>query len=110
MEEAKNKLREYADLKEVIKKFEKKIKAMQPELFKILEQINPGEEDHKVSTDFGSFSAVPKRKYTYSVDTQVLIDKVSAEKEREEQDGTASYEVNPYLKFDAPKVDHKDEE
>lgn len=101
--ESKAKLESYATIKVEIKRLEKQAEELQPELLDILEQLNPTEEDHKVKTEFGSFSAVPKRKYSYSVDTQVLVDKVKDEKKREEQDGTATYEINPYLKFDAPK-------
>lgn len=110
MEEDKQKLREYAALKSQIKQFEKEADKMKPEVLAIIERLNPQEEDHKVSTDFGYFSSVPKRKYTYTIETQVLADKVKAEKKREEQDGTATYEIEPYLKFDAPKGDRANDE
>lgn len=94
----KEKLQEYADLKSVIKQAENKIKELKPEIDKILVELNP-EDDNKVETDFGTFSRVPKRKYKYSTEVEVLSDKVKEMKETEEQTGTAEYTIEPYILF-----------
>jgi hypothetical protein len=90
----------YAEIKRLIGEYEEQLKELKPQVQEVILKINP-DDDSKVETDFGTFSLVQKRKYTYSTETQVLEDKLKEVKETEEQTGKATYSINPYLLFKA---------
>lgn len=104
MEEQKEILKKYAEIKDVVKRCEAQIEEMKPQIVDIISKLNPGEDEHPVEVEgIGKFSCVQKRKYSYSTETRVLEDKVKEVKKTEEQNGVATYIINPYLKFDPVK-------
>lgn len=97
MEDIKTKLQEYANLKLQIANLEQKVEDMKPEIVAAVEQLNP--EDHVVETDYGVFSMVAKRKYTYPEEIVAAEASVKELKKEAEAKGTATYVENPYLLF-----------
>ena len=102
MQDKKNILEKYANLKALEKQTAEELKFMKPEVEAIILDINPN-DDSKVETEFGVFSMVPKRTYRYSEDVTTLQDKLDEMKETEEQTGKAEYVIKPYLKFSEVK-------
>jgi len=91
-------LRQYAEVCTAIKKLEEKKDELKGLASKAIENINP-DDDNKVTTDFGTFSNVTKRKYQYSSFVENLKSEFDLAKEKEEQDGTAEYTESKYVKF-----------
>ncbi len=97
IEHAKTQLRAYADLKAQISVLENQLEILKPEVETIVVELAP--EDKVVETEFGTFTMVPKRKYTYSEAVQLAEKALKDTKKNEEATGVATYEVNPYVLF-----------
>jgi len=103
MEQQKETLRRYASLKEQIKQLENQVEMLKPEVELIVVELNP--TDKTVETDFGSFTMVPKRKYTYSDGVQLAEKSLKETKKNEEATGVATYTEAPYLLFKSSIVE-----
>ncbi len=97
LEETKQTLQKYAELKSLIKQYGTEVENLAPLVKEAILALNPN-DDNKVDTQFGTFSMVQKRKYRYSTDVEVLTDKLKEMKKTEEQT-SAEYSVEPYLLF-----------
>jgi len=95
--EIKDKMQKYANLKAQIKLLETEVDEMKSIILEAVQELAP--VDGVVETDFGTFTSVPKRKYTYSEDTVSLEKKVKELKADEEATGVATYVINPYLLY-----------
>jgi archaellum component FlaC len=103
IEEQKAALKQYASLKEQIKQLENQVEMLKPEVELIVVELNP--TDKTIETDFGSFTMVPKRKYTYSEGLQLLEKTVKDTKKEEEATGVATYTETPYLLYKSSIVE-----
>ena len=103
IEEQKATLKQYASLKEQIKQLENQVEMLKPEVELIVVELNP--TDKTVETDFGSFTMVPKRKYTYSEGVQLAEKSLKETKKNEEATGVATYTDVPYLLFKSSIVE-----
>lgn len=90
-------LRKYAETKLLISGLEDKLEELKPQVIAIVDRLNP--EDHEVATDFGKFSNVQKRKYTYTEVVEAKTEELKLLKKEEEAKGIAPYVIEPYLKF-----------
>ena len=98
MNEDKIKLEQYASLKRDIADLEEQLEMLKPVIVSIVEVANP--LDKTIEADgIGTFTMVPKRKYTYSEATKTLEVNYKQAKEEEEAKGIATYIEQPYLKF-----------
>lgn len=102
IEEKKEILRNYASLKERISKLEDEIDLLKPQIEVIIVELNP--TDNIVEAEWGMFSLVPKRKYTYTEATKEAEKALKARKADEEATGEATYTVNPYVLFKAANI------
>jgi len=93
----KEKFIEYANLKSQIKVLENKIDELKPFIVELVLKMNP--QDKTVETELGTFTMVPKRKYTYSVIVDQKESELKEAKKVEEATGIAKYEESEYLKF-----------
>lgn len=93
----KETLQKYANLKAQIKLLTAEMDGLKETVSGIVTELNP--TDGIVETEFGTFTMVPKRKYTYSEETVSLEEKVKELKADEEATGVATYVVNPYLLY-----------
>lgn len=92
-------LKEYAELKGVIKNLEDQQKALQ---VKILEEFEKNRVE-KADTTYGKFFIAKKNNYTYSDNVLFLKDKVKLAQIEEEEKGIAKLKVTPYLLFKPKK-------
>lgn len=90
-------LRKYATIKQEIKRLETEEDEMKPLISDLVLELNP--DDRTVATDFGVFTIVPKRKYSYSDDIIQAEEDVKTLKKEAEAKGTAAFVEQPYLKF-----------
>lgn len=103
VEEKKVILKQYASLKEQIKSLEDQLDILKPTVELIVIELNP--VDKTVETDFGSFTMIPKRKYTYSDGVQLAEKSLKETKKNEEATGVATYTEAPYLLFKSSIVE-----
>lgn len=102
IEQKKATLKQYASLKAQIAQLEDQVDMLKPEVEVIIVEINP--TDNIVEAEWGTFSLVPKRKYTYTEDTQNAEKLLKERKKEEEATGAATYEVQPYVLFKASTI------
>lgn len=91
----KQNFEKYAQLKEQEKEIAEEIKELKPLL---VEDMLEAKAD-KVESDYGTFSIVKRKHWTYSSDTQALDLKLKEIKKTEEADGTATYTEKENLMF-----------
>lgn len=103
MENKQEILKRYAEIKAEISALETLIDEMKPDIVQIVEAANP--EDHEVVTDFGTFTVVQKRKYTYTPDVIKKEEEVKQLKKEQEAKGEAEYTILPYLMFKAGTIE-----
>lgn len=89
----KQKLAQYAALKTQIKTLEKELDLLKEPVMEML-----GDND-EIQTDFGTFTKVNKRKYSYPSEIAIMEDIVKEKKKEAEATGTATYTENPYILF-----------
>lgn len=93
----KQQLEKYAEIKAIIAKYEAELEELKPAIIQVVEEMNPA--DKTVETDFGTFSMVSKRKYTYPAEIEAAETALKQSKKEAEAKGTAPYVENPYLLF-----------
>ena len=85
----------YAKIKHQIKELTAEAKELEQE---ILPDMIEGGID-KVKTEFGGFTIVNRKTWTYSEKVAELSEEVKAQKKKEEEDGTAKAEEKKSLLF-----------
>jgi hypothetical protein len=95
-EEQKQLLKEYAVLKREEKAVAKQIKDRKDAVLNVLLENKVDEVELE---EGGKFIVYPRRTYTYSDSVRTKDKELTAAKEAEEQDGTATYEENPFFQF-----------
>lgn len=98
MTDARKLLGDYAELQGKIADLEAQRDALKPSVLDVVRELDP--KDGKVTlTGVGTFEACRRRKYRYSAATEDLAARAKDAREREEQDGTASYSETRYVQF-----------
>lgn len=102
-DEPRKLLMDYAAVKQQIKALEAKAEEMQEDVIRVVETTNPVDKVVDIE-NIGTFTMVPKRKYTYPADVTDLEEKVKQLKKESEAKGTALVTEQPYLKFTAALI------
>lgn len=101
MEDQKENLKLYAELKIQ----EKEIKARLEELNPLVKDFISAQGVDKLPTNLGTFSLVPKAVWKFSPAVKRLEDEVDKLKEKEKADGTATSDARYDLIFKAAKAE-----
>jgi hypothetical protein len=88
-------LKEYAKVQAKIKELEGKRDTIKVDIITELESTNTAE----LPTDYGTFSMIPKKTWTYSAKVAELAEKLKLTQTKEQQKGIATCEIANYLKF-----------
>lgn len=89
------KLRKYAETKELIKGLNEKLDELKPEIEEYMRQ----EDAEKIDTSFGLFVLKARRTYEYPQELQEREAKLKEDKLKAEQVGTANYQEKNYLQY-----------
>lgn len=92
---------QYAALKSQIKTLEAELEPMKEQLLAVFVAKNADE----IQTEFGTFTYVPKRSYTYTTEIINLEETLKEKKKQAEAVGTATYVIKPYVLFKETKLD-----
>ena len=90
---------EYAELKMQEKEIKKQVDAKK----KLVEQLMEEEGKKLEKNELGTFVMVPRKKWTYSKETQDLDTKLKLQIEDEREDGTATFTESSSVTFTANK-------